>query len=69
MTFKLNRLSLLTGMEVVGIHEGCFNSIMKSDIDLRKVRNKQDDFVSKQIVLEDERKKAKNMATFLRAGC
>merc|ERR1711982_104712 len=24
------------GMEVVGIHEGCFNSIMKSDIDLRK---------------------------------
>merc|ERR1719369_2176573 len=22
------------GMEVVGIHEGCFNSIMKSDIDL-----------------------------------
>ena len=25
------------GMEVVGIHEGCFNSIMKSDIDLRKV--------------------------------
>merc|ERR1719374_435372 len=23
------------GMEVVGIHEGCFNSIMKSDIDLR----------------------------------
>merc|ERR1719447_2361231 len=26
----------LLGMEVVGIHEGCFNSIMKSDIDLRK---------------------------------
>merc|ERR1719370_451186 len=24
------------GMEVVGIHEGCFNSIMKSEIDLRK---------------------------------
>merc|ERR1712212_1383632 len=24
------------GMEVVGIHEGCFNSIMKSGIDLRK---------------------------------
>merc|ERR1712179_162970 len=24
------------GMEVVGIHEGCFNSIAKSDIDLRK---------------------------------
>merc|ERR1712219_26334 len=24
------------GIEVVGIHEGCFNSIMKSDIDLRK---------------------------------
>merc|ERR1712183_1176568 len=24
------------GMEVVGIHEGCFNGIMKSDIDLRK---------------------------------
>merc|ERR1739844_470446 len=24
------------GMEVVGIHEGCFNSIMKSDIDIRK---------------------------------
>merc|ERR1711990_552683 len=24
------------GMEVVGIHEGCFSSIMKSDIDLRK---------------------------------
>merc|ERR1719462_126744 len=23
------------GMEVVGIHEGCFNSIMKSDIHLR----------------------------------
>ena len=29
-------------MEVVGIHEGCFNSIMKSDIDLRKVSYKQD---------------------------
>merc|ERR1711920_1177971 len=24
------------GMEVVGIHEGCFNSIMKCDIDIRK---------------------------------
>merc|ERR1719187_2688662 len=24
------------GMEVVGIHEGCFNSIMKSDIDLAR---------------------------------
>ena len=25
------------GMEVVGIHEGTFNGIMKCDIDLRKV--------------------------------
>merc|ERR1712193_92888 len=24
------------GMEVVGIHEGCFNGIMKCDIDIRK---------------------------------
>ena len=28
------------GMEVVGIHEGSFNSIMKCDIDIRKVRHK-----------------------------
>jgi len=24
------------GMEIVGVHEGCFNSIMKCDIDIRK---------------------------------
>ena len=29
------------GMEVVGIQEGCFNSIMKCDIDIRKVRTKK----------------------------
>ena len=26
------------GMETVGIHEGTYNSIMKCDIDIRKVR-------------------------------
>merc|ERR1739842_53558 len=37
-TFPLPRVHVpsFLRMEVVGIHEGCFNSIMKSDIDLRK---------------------------------
>ena len=30
------------GMEIVGVHEGTFNSIMKCDIDIRKVRRRKD---------------------------
>merc|ERR1712198_568847 len=36
IVFETFNAPAFLGMEVVGIHEGCFNSIMKSDIDLRE---------------------------------